>query len=824
MPADCHLSALAFRLVTGRQCRRSQISRSRVCLVTAALFVILKSPHTSCNPCQLAASASFSFPHFRLAACVCAPMSLVYQPALPALDTDTEDEDIAQLSPRRHVSLPIRLERNAPPSPRRPPVMAFQHARQTPPTSEQIILQPMPAPHDGILQKSGRRSSAERSRAPTWPPVPHLPMMPPTRTVALDRDITLAKTVPATSQGASTSLAVNPPVRRVPPLRMSAPPNSHRRVPQPSDKMSSSNPHQAYQQHHLTETPTPASFHLNARPPGPHKTLAKPHQMHEQRRNPSSDKSSTGRHVSAALRRVDTVPPMSNGAPAMGVRPHVTPLTHHAMPPPPRRTNALPHAIPSMPRMDATPPQAMGAAPSTPVSRGIKKHFLHKWCASNSSPTSSPSNSSQAHPMAHASVQPYPAFEHPLQRTVSAQTADVQRRGAGHVQPPSVQHTQDHSRLVVPPIAVFSQSGPSSSARPRALFLPSLPPPTSRHPQPPQNMNEYSNLHLQQKTAIPMRPVPQRHTVHGSTGMCASVVDVQNCRELKPDPLREPTQYRITKRNACTEKRVPTAVRSSTRKPRRYPKLLAFDVDGVPVAVRKVAEAQQARELNKAPERATEQARKTEDSTEERAVDNGHEPKQNELHAQCAAAILRSARRERVDLRPQPDDEYDSMSHRARGLLRVELERVQRAASARYHIKMNLRGRTKLAMWLQRTDADARAAVALAVTSLDLNPALLSRDAATVRSALSSMRNSPLRVLEALSARLGARDGVLNWAFVVRHMASRELKETPLKQEPGTAAVPSGVAGQSGVGSNVTNAVRNQMHRAFDHAETHNER
>lgn len=106
---------------------------------------------------------------------------------------------------------------------------------------------------------------------------------------------------------------------------------------------------------------------------------------------------------------------------------------------------------------------------------------------------------------------------------------------------------------------------------------------------------------------------------------------------------------------------------------------------------------------------------------------------------------------------------------RIRAVLRDELSRVHRSANARFHIKMNLRGRTKLEGALSRLPFADRPSGAVALEQLALPCTLLDRNIVTVRAALACMRNTQLRVVEALLARLNGRDGAANWAFIADH-------------------------------------------------------
>lgn len=174
----------------------------------------------------------------------------------------------------------------------------------------------------------------------------------------------------------------------------------------------------------------------------------------------------------------------------------------------------------------------------------------------------------------------------------------------------------------------------------------------------------------------------------------------------------------------ATTRRADAFNASGVRKPRRYPKLLTIDANGVPVSVR---------------------------------------ASMRDREASLCRAARRSRRGENVAQSFSPIE-----------LLHMELERVQRSASTRFHIKMNLRGRSKLSTWLANASTPQRAAAAIAVPKLELDARLLSQDRAVVRTVLTSMRNLPLRVLEALAHRLSAKDALTNWAFVVRNAASMQ--------------------------------------------------
>lgn len=228
----------------------------------------------------------------------------------------------------------------------------------------------------------------------------------------------------------------------------------------------------------------------------------------------------------------------------------------------------------------------------------------------------------------------------------------------------------------------------------------------------------------------------------------------------RPEP-HQAVSPRATMRDP--PKKRPKAPRpGGVRKIRRYPKLLTFDDQGVPISVRAYAAIKAA------------------------AV------------AGATSFITSSERSARISRSPKtvkpsksPSDTHTS----AEQLLRLELEKVKRSASSRYHIKMNLRGRSKLAQWLNATRGDLRAAAAVAFPQLSLDSSLLTNDHAVVRAALSSMRNSPLRVLEALAARLSAKDGKANWAFVLQNLPCKpQTKMTPANSLPAMLATARGEA------------------------------
>lgn len=169
-------------------------------------------------------------------------------------------------------------------------------------------------------------------------------------------------------------------------------------------------------------------------------------------------------------------------------------------------------------------------------------------------------------------------------------------------------------------------------------------------------------------------------------------------------------------------------------KRRRYPKLLSLDADGVPVASR-----------SEVPQR--------------RAAESGA-----------------------------------TMHERAVRVLRTELEKIQFQARERFSIRMNLRGRGKLEIWLTvDVGGVSKYAVEVAVGKLALDGRLLCGEVIGVRAALGAMSNEPLRILEALHTRVQSKDGMRNWAFIRSHLnAQHDQVAPPMRTPPesGTAYAP----------------------------------
>ena len=147
---------------------------------------------------------------------------------------------------------------------------------------------------------------------------------------------------------------------------------------------------------------------------------------------------------------------------------------------------------------------------------------------------------------------------------------------------------------------------------------------------------------------------------------------------------------------------------------RRYPKLLDFDDNGIPVAAR---------------------------------------------------GSLKGAKRGR------PRKAQQATLHRPRSgnlpmIISNELGRVQEMARSRTHIKMNLRGRRKLENWLSAAKPFEKCTLRLAVPQLDVDMRLLSDDEATRRAALTNMPNEDLRIVEALKLRCETKEGAVFWQYI----------------------------------------------------------
>lgn len=280
--------------------------------------------------------------------------------------------------------------------------------------------------------------------------------------------------------------------------------------------------------------------------------------------------------------------------------------------------------------------------------------------------------------------------------------------------------------------AVPSTAPSEQSMEPSRTVLPSARPDTAsvRTSVPRRRIHPSPSLHvLPLKYAMPSRGVKKRllqkwSAANNAASPSSAVIEATSA------PLRRPAAPASPAAPVS-----PAAVAGGVRKLRRYPKLLTLDANGVPVSVRGAMRA-----------------------SSPAVVLARRESEEPQYWRRNKGANMRAA---------PPVESGGPLD--ALELLRLELERVQRAASTRFHIKMNLRGRSKLAAWLAAVDADKLAAAELAVPKLALSERLLVRDVADVRIELTSMRNSPLRVLEALAARLDAKDGAANWAFIVRN-------------------------------------------------------
>lgn len=122
-------------------------------------------------------------------------------------------------------------------------------------------------------------------------------------------------------------------------------------------------------------------------------------------------------------------------------------------------------------------------------------------------------------------------------------------------------------------------------------------------------------------------------------------------------------------------------------------------------------------------------------------------------------------------------------------VLRTELSHVSRLARERFGIRMNLRGRTKLEVWITSAEGAALCALRIGVEKLSLDARVLDGDRAAVRAALGSMPNQPLRVMEALHTRVASKDGIRNWLYIAANgVGSPPCPSPPLENEQDTGA------------------------------------
>lgn len=181
----------------------------------------------------------------------------------------------------------------------------------------------------------------------------------------------------------------------------------------------------------------------------------------------------------------------------------------------------------------------------------------------------------------------------------------------------------------------------------------------------------------------------------------------------------------------------------AVRKTRRYPKFLSFNIHGIPIS---------ARDTPGVSKSITSDASKTSEATVARK----------------------------------------SASYEwARQLLRQELEKIQQIAKGRGHKKMNLRGRMRIAAWLQSASSEKLKAAKMAIAKLDIDASVLTSNNLELHHVLSFMRNTTLRVLDALLERLTAKKGGANWEFVLRHIEADVDDPASVESRPKSLEPPS---------------------------------
>lgn len=125
---------------------------------------------------------------------------------------------------------------------------------------------------------------------------------------------------------------------------------------------------------------------------------------------------------------------------------------------------------------------------------------------------------------------------------------------------------------------------------------------------------------------------------------------------------------------------------------------------------------------------------------------------------------------------PVPHDAEQRLQrtmNRFRLVKEYELRKIEIGAATKYHVKMNLRGRSKLEQWLSCADDDVANAVVFVTHELQLDPRITSNSSKERKLALYGMCNEKLRALEALMIRITTRDGRANWNLLMATLTNR---------------------------------------------------
>jgi hypothetical protein len=116
-----------------------------------------------------------------------------------------------------------------------------------------------------------------------------------------------------------------------------------------------------------------------------------------------------------------------------------------------------------------------------------------------------------------------------------------------------------------------------------------------------------------------------------------------------------------------------------------------------------------------------------------------------------------------------PSERKRSQIERRYNLVRqFEIQKISGGAQQKEHVKMNLRGRTKLELWLAHAPPETLRAIELVGSVLKLDKSITSKLDTARRSALHAMRNEDLRACEALMIRIATRDGKANWRLLFK--------------------------------------------------------
>jgi hypothetical protein len=97
-----------------------------------------------------------------------------------------------------------------------------------------------------------------------------------------------------------------------------------------------------------------------------------------------------------------------------------------------------------------------------------------------------------------------------------------------------------------------------------------------------------------------------------------------------------------------------------------------------------------------------------------------------------------------------------------------EIQKISGGAHQKEHVKMNLRGRTKLEAWLTEAPPETLRAVQLIGAAFDLDERITSSVESARKAALHGMNNEDLRACEALMIRMNTRDGQANWHLLFK--------------------------------------------------------